>query len=100
MLMGHPYSTRFGAPAPPQPVGRINIQTGLFANSWVATPITITGNAGLKATVYNTAPYAIDLQRGTSRTIPRPTVGLVKTDLKPIYRANVRMALRSAINTP
>jgi hypothetical protein len=100
--MGHPYGIRTGtkrrAPVP-QPTGLINRQEGLFFTSWITAAASGTSGS-LKQAIENTAPYATFLKTGTAKMIARPIIALIKTDLKPIFRANIRAGIVKAINTP
>jgi hypothetical protein len=67
--MGHPYSVAH--PAPPQPAGIINYQTGTFSESFEVTPVRVLSKQ-IVVEVKSNSPIADALLRGTPTSIPRP----------------------------
>jgi hypothetical protein len=89
--MGHPYAKR--APHPPQDPGIINRQSGTFLRSWRSSGLEYTLE-GLGIRVFNEAPYADYLDKGTSLMILRPIIDRLDEELLPelISRLESRLA--------
>lgn len=67
--LGHPYA--LAHPAPPQPAGLINLQTGEFAESFEVMPVRVLSRQ-IVIEVQSNSPIAEALLRGTPTMIPRP----------------------------
>lgn len=90
-LLGHPYGrgTREHTAFNP---ALINKQSELFYNSWTAATVARGGSRVVQ--LRNSAPYAVELERGKFNTIPRPFRAAILKDLLPIRRRILKQALR------
>lgn len=84
-----PYSKR--SPHPPADARMINYQTGLFARSW-AQSVSVNFDEIVVST-FNTAPYADELEKGTSVMIARNLPQMVVKTTLPLLAQRAVTAL-------
>ena len=90
--MGHPFSKRAAAGLPRE---IINLQTGLFRDSWDTTGVQQVGDR-LAVQISNSAPYAADLEHGTKYMWSRPIVPSVVRQVSPLFEKRFERAFKDA----
>lgn len=93
---GYSYSRRNPNP-PPQPLGVINIETGVFLADWHVRPVRSEGAGDLAAYVVNNTEYAPHILTGGNHSLTRPIDRRVKARLMPIFQFNVERAIQKAL---
>lgn len=88
--LGHPYAR--ARPNPPQDAAIINVQTGVFRESWEAGVPRRRGTV-MRTRLTNTAPHARFLPRGTTRMIERPILTRIGERMRPVRRQIMRAAV-------
>lgn len=97
--LGHPYAATHSALT--QDPWIINRQTGLFRRSWRTKigPFSGAGVNRIDSEIWNEAPYAMFLERGTKRMVARFILARVIKELAPIRRANMQDAVNKTLRS-
>jgi hypothetical protein len=94
---GYSYS-RFSPNPPPQDLGIINIEAGVFLAAWKVIPAQPYGGDGFVAWVINDSDRVEDLINASGKPwLSRPIDVRVRTRIMPVFQHNVEIAVARSV---